>query len=200
MIDEMPNGDKTLGNWMYQAAEDYGAARCCLLNGLFAGFLLAQQCVEKLLKTYMRIVVPNWDRRMSKTFAPVLPDVTSSHDLVAYAKEVDAAYPSLDLLVSFEPLLARLSRRFEGKYPDTKAARGNADTGEVLELDELAILLFTQVGLPAKLKVRTGLYPLLWHLVDPLQAVRPASTWVLQGNEALMARLPPLLQEIRDAL
>ena len=36
--------------FLYDADQDYVAARCCILNGLFPGFMLASQAVEKFLK------------------------------------------------------------------------------------------------------------------------------------------------------
>src|SRR3989344_8199280 len=34
----------------YAASDDYVASRCCILNGLAPGFILASQAIEKILK------------------------------------------------------------------------------------------------------------------------------------------------------
>jgi hypothetical protein len=38
---------------IYVATSDYTAARCCILNTLFPGFMLASEAIEKLLKAFI---------------------------------------------------------------------------------------------------------------------------------------------------
>lgn len=194
MTFNFPHNDNALGWWLRHAARDYGAARCCLVHGLFSGFILAQQSIEKLLKAYLRIAVPGGVRPKG-----VLPNVHRSHDLIAHAREVDARFPSLGLESNFTPLLTRLSQHFQGKYPDSGVGHLNASSAEVHELDTIAVLLFTSLPLPVDLKVRTGIYPDLWHLVSD-QAKPPEAQWLPVGNAALNVKLADILTEIRAGL
>lgn len=203
-IDLMPNGDRTLGYWIQASCNDYAAARCCLLNGLGSGFLLAQQAVEKILKFYVRCLHPTHPRRKYVGKGPgclspgALP-VHSEHDLVALAGIVDAGLPSLALVQRHEPILKRLSLRFEGKYPDSVAALGGYATSEFVEIDALMIPLLADIPVHPSLKWRLGIYVSCWRFVFPDErTVFPWDTWLFVHNKAFLARRAELIDVVRN--
>ena len=51
------------------ATQDYIAARCCLINGLFSGLVLSAQAVEKYSKAYNLFLTPSKNtRKLSQWF------------------------------------------------------------------------------------------------------------------------------------
>lgn len=66
-----PHGrDRNAGYFFKQSAEDYAAARCCLLNGLFPGFVMAEQAVEKLIKGFILFMDPGFKPKKGKGHEP----------------------------------------------------------------------------------------------------------------------------------
>lgn len=191
----MPNEDRDFAFWLRQAALDYGAARCCLLNGMFPGFVLAQQATEKLIKAYIRIVDVNWKPKRSDT---CLPDVNPSHDLLIYARKADKHFPNLRLEEQHIDTLEKLSKWFEGKYPDGKSHPGNSSTSELAGVDVLLVPLFKDIPIAPEIKVRTGIYPALWSYTGlDERIVFPEHAWLLKENVLLQHYMPPMIDEIR---
>lgn len=195
-----PNGDSEFGQWLRQSALDYGAARCCLLNGLFPGFVLAQQAVEKALKAYIRLKEPKWKR--SKNDVGLI-GVNPTHDLLIYAKKVDSLYPTLKLEASHSDILEKLSRWFEGKYPDGKSRVGSSSTSELEEVDKLLVPLLKNIPVDPGFRVRTGIYPALWGIAeveDRGGVTFPEHIWLIRNNLTLEAHAKSMIDEIRSEL
>lgn len=193
ILSKMPS--PKFGNWLKQSAEDYAAARCCLINGMFPGFVLAQQAVEKTLKAYIQIIDPDW--KASKK-SGVLDDVTFSHDLLMYAQKVDKHYPSLKLQDNFGSLLELLSKCFEGKYPNGKSHPKIRSTSSLLEIDCFLVPLLKDIPIAAEVRVRTGIYPALWSSagVDD-RSPCPEWVWLMKGNVVLQGCISEMVSEIR---
>lgn len=92
------------------AAQDYAAARCLLLNHLFAGHVLGAQAIEKFLKSYL--LLNNPQRRVKEL----------GHSLPKLLEEVRALFPQLPLS-EFAPLAEKFTRNYATRYPDNPGQR-----------------------------------------------------------------------------
>src|SRR5688572_6077528 len=80
--------NREAGELYSSATEDYVAARCCILNGLFSGFPLGAQAVEKMLKAFILYKAPATKVRDMSHYIDVLAkeagrlgcDVISRHE------------------------------------------------------------------------------------------------------------------------
>jgi hypothetical protein len=173
--------------WVSKAFDDYAAARCLLLNWLPAGFILAQQAIEKMLKAYLRIKYPSESRFVgSKYKQPCTLPVNASHDLIAHAKLVLIEFPELHLepLIKHEWLLKALSLLYEQKYPDSSAPHNSSTTAWLQDIDDLMISLSMQLPIEADTLWRTGVFACVWPLVLIDQPDPPWYQWVRQSNLA----------------
>lgn len=196
---------KGLGGWTHQAVEDYAAARCCILNGRFSGFVLAQQAVEKLLKAYLICSRPGTSRWVGKGpgLSPkVLDEVNSGHDLLAHARLVDCDYPAMSIEHQHGDLLERLSRRFQAKYPDEPRQIGSTSGAELDELDELLVGLFLRLPIHANLRWRMGLFSAALPLVHPnyYSDSHGLAQWIATRNRPFAASLAEITAVIQHGV
>jgi hypothetical protein len=201
----MPGGDRTLGLWIHRAMDDYAGARCCLLNGLFSGFLLAQQSVEKLLKALLRCQHPgesDWvgsrakHRRVDQMVAKA-----GQHDLVALATLVEQSYPHLRLMSQHGQLLKRLTLHFVNKYPDSSAeGLTGYSTSEIDEVDALVVQLALALPLPKDLRWRVGLHSTAWRVAGIERGPFPWDDWVFSRNKAVEPFIEDLCREVRAGI
>jgi hypothetical protein len=157
--------------FLVQAANDYVAARCCILHALFSGFVLAQQALEKMFKSHIFLHDPHF--RIPKE---------ALHSIEALAKLAAAFNLTLQKHVD-SSYLRKLSVYFDRKYPDSKSPiPKSSSTAELHDIDRLFISLCTEIALPPELKGRIGIYP--W-IGDPHARSRPWTQWLLRENAAL---------------
>jgi hypothetical protein len=187
--------------WLFYACNDYAAARCLLFHGLMPGFVLAQQAVEKLLKSFLQHAYPGTHRFIGKNaLKPTSLPVNASHDLVAHAELVTSSFPSLDLtpLVKNRELLERLSYLYDQKYPDSDIALSHASTAWLHALDELFVPVALVAPVEASQRWRTGLYASAWPLALPSVGDHPNSHWTRHQNAAFSRALPDILASIHE--
>lgn len=122
---------------MNQGTEDYAAARCCLINGLFSGLPIAAQAVEKFLKANIYFLDPTYSKKRK-------------HDLIALAKDLKDLEPSFPF-EKYHILLLKLINYYEARYPENKNS-ATTSTALIYELDPLMIYIAETVPVPKEAK------------------------------------------------
>jgi HEPN domain-containing protein len=158
----------------HDVISDYSGCRCCIINGLGAGFALGTQTVEKLLKAYI-----------------ILLDITQnprkfSHKVVDLAHKAEALDKNLDI-TKFYPLLDRLEQYFQARYHDNPNQPDRMDSREIVEIDKLVIFLNEHLPMPDEVKYRSGIYSQLFSSKERnLDAsMFPNEIWLTVHNEAI---------------
>jgi hypothetical protein len=188
---------KPPGLWVNKAFEDYAAGRCLLLNGLFAGFVMSQQAIEKMLKAYLHIAYPERTKFVGQSERVL--SVTPGHDLVAHALLVEKAFPHLSFNMASEnrALLELLSYHFHRKYPDNETPFPSSTTTALLEeIDSVMVWLSLNLPVAADSRWRLGVFHAAWPLVLTNQPNPPSSLWVLESNKALAAAFDDIREVI----
>jgi HEPN domain-containing protein len=144
--------------FLYQGAQDYMAARCCLLNGQFPGLMLAQQAVEKTLKGIILLHDSNYKCKKHL------------HDVVKIWNDLKGLEPKL--VLEDECYLQRLNDFYTGKYPDSTKKISGSTLIELKTIDRIIFELSNMISLPNNLKYRVGIFGLLSGFVieklDPI--------------------------------
>ena len=163
------------------ATQDYIAARCCLINGLFSGLVLSAQAVEKYLKAYNLFLTPSKNTRKL------------SHKVQDLAAEIYSLDPGLELSPHRE-LIKRLEAHYQTRYPDNLGASTSQSTGEIHEIDTLIILVNKQMPIPLEVKLRSGLYSRLFHgKARGYDSGCNDEYWLLRDNRALSIELQEIV-------
>jgi hypothetical protein len=194
-----PRSPKAATLWLYRAVEDYASARCLLLHGLQGGFVLAQQAVEKLLKTYLTVAHPGRSRFVGKgQLVPGHLPVNPSHDLIAHFNCAKDHFTFLSITSEQVKLLENLSYCFEGKYPDSETPLTSTTTAWVNDLDDLFVPLSLELPLDDSIRWRTGIYASAWPIILANQADPPSSQWIRAHNSAFQRAFPQIQQVVLD--
>lgn len=139
---------------LHQADQDYMASRCCILSGLFSGFILACQAIEKTLKAF--ICLSGGVSGSSHSPLTLKNTLKGLHDF------------DLD---KHDDLLNRLYAHYQRRYPDNSDGSTSMSTTELVEIDELWIELKEKLPMPPEVKYRTLFYTTLYH-------EHRASSWI----------------------
>jgi HEPN domain-containing protein len=164
------------------ATDDYIASRCCLLNGLLSqGYILAEQAVEKELKSILLLLLPKENLRDRKKFRQHV-----INDLINRIHEIS----SLNLS-SFKYLGEVLSDIYElTRYPDNRLRASKSSwsmtSAVVDDLDEMFFSLVEESPMPKEVKFRSGIYVLAFDNQDPNSSTQ---YWALLDNKAFASRL-----------
>ncbi len=125
------------------ATQDYVAARCCILNGLFVGFILACQAIEKLLKA---IIYLETGEEMKKEHNP--------YKLKEKLKKIKD-YNLDEFGLIFKKLHDHYLSRY---YEDTPRVHEDGSSGasseELKLIDELWFTLVEKFPMPDEVKYR----------------------------------------------
>ncbi|WGJ16161.1 hypothetical protein QEV83_07930 [Methylocapsa sp. D3K7] len=169
------------------AAQDYAAARCLLLNGLFAGHVLGAQAIEKFLKGYLLFKNPK------------CPVRKLSHSLPKLLASVGECFPHLQL-AGFAPLAEKFMNHYETRYPDNPDASQSMTTADLLELDTFIIFLSENIPCARHVKYQTGIYPFISFSTGYQSTVSPWEYWIKNANQALAPLLPHIKMEYAAVL
>jgi hypothetical protein len=186
--------------WLRHAVNDYASARCLLLNGLFGGLVLAQQALEKLLKSYLTIEHPGRTKFIGKKDALALPslDVNPSHDLVAHWRLAEKSFPHhLALDQSQQDLIANLSYCFHSKYPGVVTPLKSKTTAWLDELDRIFVSWALGVPLSNEERWRSGLYIFVWNDVIPSEDNPLDTCWIRDRNYAFSAAFMHMCEVVK---
>jgi hypothetical protein len=164
------------------ATQDYAAARCLLLNGLFTGLGVGAQTIEKFLKAYILFFDP--DRKVRRL----------KHSLLDLLDEVNLIAPQLEL-IQFREVVERFEKHYAARYPDDPKRSISMTTADLVHLDRIVVLLSDHMLCPRHVKYRSGIFALISFPLDHPNLSRPDSHWVVERNEALATHLPRILSE-----
>lgn len=162
------------------ANEDYIASRCCLLNGLLSqGYILAEQAIEKKMKSIIWILTPSM-RFNDKKFR-----LHKLSHLIHYIHENS----KIDLR-HIEQLCETLSDIYEfARYPDSKISSKRSSwhfsVSIIHEVDEAFFNLIEVSPMPNEVKFVTGLYA---TALDTRRPHNRAQFWALNDNNAFKKR------------
>ena len=172
-----PHGiHRIAGHFYKQSAEDYGAARCCLINGLFPGFVMAEQAVEKLIKGILLTADPSFKPKRSQ-----------GHDLTFLCSKLQETYPAISLS-GFEDTIKMLQSCYDGRYPDSGTDALAHTTAQLRSIDELYMHLDNHVPIAGDMRFRIGALPRLYSAYVRITNM-PDAFWLLHGNEAAQRML-----------
>jgi len=124
------------------ASNDYIASRCCVLNGLSSGFVLACQAIEKLLKAFIYLET---GERTKLTGADKHNPFKLKEQLLKVKKyELD----------KFDNLLKKLYDHYQSRYYDNKISGQGSSSSELNTIDELWVYLIEALPIPNEVKYR----------------------------------------------
>jgi HEPN domain-containing protein len=162
---------REFNSMLSNATSDYVAARCLLLNWLPAGFVQAEQAMEKFLKAYlMAWGQPNpW-----------------GHDLPALLAEATTTLP---LLAKFTSLATTLGYAYAERYEPVDRPIGSGYSTALLDtLDEFVVTILEHINLPDE--VLCSGQPFYWLFEERLaRAGWQVAHWMTVGNKAMTPRL-----------
>ena len=156
---------------LHTAAQDYAAARCLLLNGLFSGLPLGAQAIEKFLKPSILFSDPD-------------KCVNNTHNLPALLERAERLLPDLSSL-AFSVIADEFYGYYQMRYPDNPNRPSHASTGKFHDLDRMIIGLNINLPCPRNPKVRSGLFAEVTCSLNQLNDVSRVELWIKQDNLTL---------------
>jgi HEPN domain-containing protein len=187
-----PHGrDRNAGMFFRHSAEDYAAARCCILNGLFPGFVMAEQAVEKLIKGFILFKEPQFK-----------PKRGCGHDLRSLVHVLHSYYPDFSL-TAYEKIIEIIQSAYDGRYPDSDVQSQAYMTAQLRDIDELYIFLADQSPITGDFRYQIGVWPYLYMAYLGLTNM-PEPKWSLFDNQAAFRQIssrpiPPIVQRWKEA-
>lgn len=167
--------------FLNQASEDYTAARCCILNGFFSGFVLAQQGIEKLLKAHLLV---NGEKNIK------------THKLLKLKEILEQSY-EYDLK-QYHDILHKLQNEFFYKYPDVgENPITSKSTADLKIVDELWFYLIERLNIPDEVKYRTKFYA---SLCDDNPFYQFEKSWMLINNASILPIYNDILLRQKEVL
>jgi len=158
---------------------DYFACRCCLLNGLWSGFRLASEAVEKLLKAsiFLRTGTHSKLKRLKRS------DLHNPYRLKEELKSARAD-PRLD---GYDDLLRKLHDEYQKRYPDNEITGQGVSSQELAQIDALFLYLVEALPMPDKVKYRSAFFA---FLCDEKARRCQNYHWAIAQNPLLQKKMP----------
>ena len=161
------------------ARSDYLASRCCILNGLFSGFRLASEAIEKILKAFIFL----------QTGAKSTLKGKDRHNPYLLKEELTASRPD-STLDSHDDLLLTLYEHFLSRYHDNPTSGKGASGEELPRIDELFLYLVETLPMPDEAKYRSAFFTDLCEEND--RRYWRNYHWAMESNEALQKKMPSI--------
>lgn len=168
---------------MHQATSDYVGCRCCLLNGVFSGFELGAQAVEKHLKAMLLFADPSSSVR------------NFSHKLPSLVKTVQDK--GIADLSKHSATILKLEGYYQARYPDNPRSNTSSSTEELALIDVLIMEILEKMPIPSEVLLNSGVYARAIASSDRT-VVFPDEKWLLSHNVILQAKAPFLVQQKRE--
>jgi len=167
----------------FNACNDYVAARCCILNGLFPGFTLASQAIEKMLKACIFLESKKELKRDHNPFR-LKEDLKKIKDY-----ELDK-YDNL-LKKLYDHYLARY---YENNVKQDGYGTSGASSEELTKIDELYLELVNKLPIPDEVKYRTKFFTDLFEN-NPYWNNQ---YWITVKNQALKKQITTMKKRYRE--
>jgi hypothetical protein len=168
------------------AGSDYCASRCCILNRMSAGFRLASEAVEKLLKAYVFL-----ETRATSTLK-----ANDRHNPFLLKEELQPALKTRDPeLDKFDGLLRKLFGHYQTRYPDNND-QGSASSQELPQIDELFVYLIDKLPMPDEVKYRSTFFV---GLCEPnARQFWRDHYWATAQNPLLQGKMPQIEKRYKE--
>jgi len=155
------------------ATYDYIAARCCIINYLFPGYILACQAIEKMLKGIYYVVTK---------IKP--PNIHNLYDLKEELKNYQDFH-----LDSYDHLLKELFGHYQSRYFDNPNGVTSKEISQekVDEIDEIWFHLIEILPFPDEVKYRSGTYSILCGRKS--NKSNKDREWIVKYNNLLKKRI-----------
>lgn len=174
------------------ATDDYAAARCCLLNRLFMGFVLAAQAFEKYLKGAILLKEPECIVRKHGQKLRIL------------LAEVEGRIPEMKDLHKYDETIDRLDKHYNARYSDNENQLQSKTTEELVQIDELLFFTNDLIPLPREIKMcTTGFFSTICaHCFQGVSVpfLSAEEFWLTKNNRALSPTLKKLHMECAEFL
>lgn len=171
--------------YMTAGAQDYAAARCCLINGLFTGLILGAQALEKHMKAMLMFRNPS------------IPPKSFSHSLSKLADKVTS--DGIADLKPYVEVIAKFNAHYQSRYPDNPGRSTSASTAELKQLDEVMDILVAAMPIPRDIALRSGVYTRAIQSTET--GMRwPEGIWLTQNHPFLLERLPALVRDSKTVI
>jgi len=165
------------GRMIFVATGDYIAARCCILNALFPGFVLASQAIEKLLKALIYLDGGG---------------ETKGHNPFDLKEKLKGLKNyNLD---KYDGTLKKLYDHYQSRYHDNKTTGQGASREELPELDALWLDLIEKLPVPDEAKYRIAFFN---FLIDPNPYWRN-DYWLKSENKALAPKMDSIKAKYQE--
>jgi len=139
-------------NTLKKANEDYISSRCLIISGLLTnGLVMAEQAVEKYLKTYIKMKDDTLDPKKISHRLKDLANIaeTNGLDLTSYSRTIN-----------------RLTEFYKHRYADNKISIVDKKSEELFEVDSLIFYINNKLDLPLQVKYGVGIeYFTTFHLI-----------------------------------
>jgi hypothetical protein len=164
------------------AGDDYVASRCCILNGLFPGFVLACQAIEKLLKAFIYLETGNQPGHEHNPFK-----------LKEGLQEIQDYG-----LNKFDDLLKKLYDHYQDRYYDNKTSGKGALSSELNAVDELWVYLIKLLPMPDEVKYRLRFFAELFD--ENSRKYWRFYEWAIKANKALSSNIDTMEGRYREVM
>ena len=171
---------------IFTATQDYIAARCCMLNALFPGFMLASQAIEKLLKALIYLESGEKMRTCHNPF-DLKQKLKASKDY------------GLD---KYDEVLKKLYDHYQSRYHDNKTTGRGASSEELRDIDALWLELIEKLPVPDEAKYRIAFFDFLFAPNPHWRTdywLTTANMAVLSGKERIKAEYEKVRAQLYPA-
>ena len=156
------------------ATDDYVACRCCLMNGIFSGFRLASEAIEKYIKAFILYKEPPY------------PVKNYLHDIKKVASAATNLEPSFNPTQHFGDIIDQLELHYHLRYPRDTYPPYSASAAELAQIDELVLYLYESLPIPEVAKFRNdGYFFAVCCPWSPPIHFNPDKDWMQRQNVAL---------------
>jgi hypothetical protein len=169
------------------ASDDYCACRCCILNMLSAGFRLASEAIEKMLKAFIYL----------QTGSPTKLKRNDKHTPYLLKQELGETYHD-QRLDSFDLLLRRLFDHYQTRYFDNPRSGEGASSEELPQIDDLFIYLVQNLPMPDEVKYRSKFFADLFD--SNARKYWRNHHWLVEQNLALHSKMKTMEDRYQHVL
>ncbi len=157
------------------ASDDYIASRCCILNGLSSGFVLACQAIEKILKSFIYL----------ETGEETKLKGNDKHNPFKLKEELSKVKNyKLD---KFDTFLKKLFDHYQCRYYNNRTPGKGSCSSELYEIDKLWVYLTEVLPIPDEVKYRLNFFAELFD--ENSKKYWLNYYWAEKNNKALTKKI-----------
>jgi len=167
---------------IFEASDDYVAARCLILNAFSPGFVLACQAIEKILKAFIYLETREELKKGHNPF--------ELKEKLKKTKDYE--------LDKYDTLLCYLYDYYRRRYYEDRRLKRGASSKELYEIDDLWIYLIETLPMPDEVKYRMKFFSDLFD--DDSRIYWHSYEWIMQDNKALVLKIAGMEKRYKEVL